>query len=76
MTTPPTTLQVARHIIDRERKQANQCVAALQSELDTLKVYAADGGLRAHNLTPLIQLLTDAQRYLNRVEALEELKED
>ncbi len=71
---PPTTLEAARYIIDRERRQANQIIAAMQDELDTLKLWAKDpGGLRAHNLTPIEQLVRNAQRYLNRAEALEEL---
>lgn len=76
MTPPDSTLaETARYIIARERKQANQCVAAMQSELDVLMRWKDDpGGLNAHNLDGIIRLAEDAKRFLTRVAMLEELK--
>ena len=72
--TPYLLAEAARLLIERERRTANQCVAAMQTELDLLNRWAADpGGLRSHNLNGLMQLVINAQRALHRLEALEEI---
>lgn len=67
--------EVLRFLLDNERPKVVRCVAALQSELDTIKSYhASPHGLRSHNLDHLIGAAQEAKRYLLRIEAWEELK--